>query len=104
MILDAIKNSRGMALAADESKIKSWMVLASSLEGISLCPESAVCIGALEESLDKSHIDPNETIVIFNTGAVQKYVEVMQTELQTLNHTQPIDWSSLIPLSSRERG
>ncbi|MCH8822529.1 MAG: threonine synthase [Planctomycetes bacterium] len=93
MILDAVRNSGGMALAADESQIKAWMTLASSLEGISLCPESAVCIGALKESLTKENIDPEETIVIFNTGAVQKYVEVMQTDIPTLDHTKPIDWS-----------
>lgn len=95
MILDAVKKSQGMALAADESQIKTWMTLASSLEGISLCPESAVCIGALIESLAKGNIDPDETIVIFNTGAVQKYVEVMQTDIPTLDHTQPIDWTKV---------
>ena len=71
------------------------MKLASSQEGISLCPESAVCIGALKDSLDQGHIDPDETIVIFNTGALQKYVEVMQSDLPTLDHTQPIDWLTL---------
>ncbi len=69
--------------------------MTSSLEGISLCPESAVCIGALKDSLDKGHVDPDETIVIFNTAAVQKYVEAMQSDIPTLDHTQPIDWSTL---------
>lgn len=39
-------------------------------------------------------IDPDERVVIFNTGAAQKYVEVMGTEtLPTL--PDPVDWTTL---------
>ena len=37
--------------------------------------------------------DPDERVVVFNTGAAQKYVEVISTELPTLE--TPVDWSTL---------
>ncbi len=95
MILDAVRASGGKAMAADESRLKEWMSDACELEGISLCPESAACIGVLQRALAEGEIKPNETIVIFNTGAAQKYVEVMKTDLPRIDHTQPIDWSAL---------
>ena len=95
MILDAVRASGGKAMAADESRLKEWMSDACELEGISLCPESAACIGVLQRALAEGEIKPNETIVIFNTGAAQKYVEVMKVDLPMIDHTKPIDWTAL---------
>src|SRR6478735_2826852 len=43
MILDAIRASGGKAAAGSEAKIADWMRRASAAEGISVCPEAAVC-------------------------------------------------------------
>jgi threonine synthase len=40
-------------------------------------------------------IDPEETVVVFNTGAAQKYVEAMEVELPVLDHATAIDWEAL---------
>ena len=74
MILDAVRESGGMAVAVDEERLTEWMRLASASEGISLCPESAACVGALEHLLGSGWIRPSERVVIFNTGAAQKYL------------------------------
>jgi threonine synthase len=95
MILDAVRESGGRAMAADERKLTHWMRDASSIEGISLCPETAACIDVLEQSLEHGFIDRDETVVIFNTGAAQKYVEAMACELPRIDRTKPIDWTSL---------
>ncbi|MCA9173153.1 MAG: threonine synthase [Planctomycetales bacterium] len=95
MILDAVRESGGQAVAVDEARLPDWMRQAVSSEGISLCPESAACVGALESLLASGDIKPDERVVIFNTGAAQKYLEVMQTELPKLDCTQPIDYATL---------
>ncbi len=92
MILDAVRESGGVALATPEADILKWMQLASSSEGIALCPETAVCLGALEVLLKRGAIKPNERILIFNTGAAQKYPEVVHEKLPRLDITKPIDW------------
>ena len=96
MILDAVRESGGRAMEADESRLVDWMNRAASLEGISLCPETAACLDVLERALREDHISRDEQIVIFNTGAAQKYVEAMAAvDLPRLDCTKPIDWTAL---------
>ncbi len=95
MILDAVRASGGKAMAADESRLREWMSNVCSLEGISLCPESAACVGVLQHALSEGEIKPDESVVIFNTSAAQKYVEVMKTVLPRIDHTKPIDWTAM---------
>src|SRR5882672_11256500 len=92
MILDAVRESGGVALATPEAEIPKWMRLACAEEGIALCPETAVCLGALEVLLKRSVIKPDERILIFNTGASQKYPEAVNEQLSRVDITKPIEW------------
>jgi threonine synthase len=93
MILDAVRESGGQARSADEERLLWWAQEASALEGISICPETGACLGVLEKLVAEGAVDRNEHVVVFNTGAAQKYLEVIRTELPIL--TQPIDWEAL---------
>ena len=95
MILDAVRESGGTALRVDEARIREWMQLVTATEGIAICPETAACIGALERLTANGWIRPDEKVVVFNTGAAQKYVEVMRCDLPRIDITQPIDWDWL---------
>ncbi len=95
MILDAIRESRGTAVAVLEGRIAEWMRLGAASEGLSICPEAAACIGALEELTSNGWIQPDEQVVLFNTGAAQKYPEVMSHELPCIGKDEPIDWERI---------
>jgi threonine synthase len=95
MILAAVRASGGRAMAADENRLCDWMRLASRLEGVSLCPEAAACVGVLERALAEGSIRRDEEVVLFNTGAAQKYVEVLTVDLPTLDPREPVDWGKL---------
>jgi threonine synthase len=95
MILDAVRASGGTAVAVPERVIEPWMKKAISLEGLSICPETAVCLGALEMLLAGGHIKPHERIVVFNTGAAQKYPEAVHEQIPLLDIRRPIDWSRI---------
>ena len=95
MILDAIQESQGCAIAVDETQIPTWTRQACAAEGISLCPESACCLGAIEQLVADDWLRPDEKVVVFNTGAVQKYIEVIQTELPRIDLNVPVDWEFL---------
>jgi threonine synthase len=94
MILDAVHESNGAAIAAEESRLTEWMHLATRLEGISLCPEAAACIGAIEHALERGLLSRDDHTVIFNTGAAQKYLEVIDRPLPAIDHRN-IDWSAI---------
>ena len=95
MILDAVRESGGVALATPEADIPKWMQMASSKEGIALCPETAVCYGALEVLLKRGTIKKTDRILVFNTGAAQKYPEAVHEQLPRIDISKPIDWASI---------
>jgi threonine synthase len=95
MILDAIRASGGTAIAASEQRLGEWLRLAASLEGIPVCPEAAACIGALQSLTASGWIKPHERVVVFNTGAAQKYVEAIRGDLPRIDLKQPLDWDRI---------
>lgn len=95
MILDAIYESGGKAVAVKESVIKDWMTMATSLEGIPFCPEAATCVGALTRLREEGFIRENDRVVIFNTAAAQKYLDIIPSKLPRLDKNKPIDWETL---------
>ena len=95
MILDAVRESQGCALSVEEERICDWTRQASMAEGISICPETGACMGALKRLIGEGWIRPDERVVVFNTGAMQKYVEVMKeaaTSLPFVDLDQPLDF------------
>jgi len=95
MILDAVRESGGAALEVEEERIGEWMRLGMSREGISICPETGACIGAIEKCRENGTISENERVVIFNTGAAQKYSEALSCDIPSVDKDAPIDWTAL---------
>jgi threonine synthase len=94
LMLDAIRQSGGKAVAGKEAAIAPWMRRASSAEGISICPETAVCFDVLETLVSVGEVKPHESVVVFNTGAATKYLEAMPVELPSVDKNS-IDWAAL---------
>jgi threonine synthase len=94
MILDAVRASGGRALAADEARVTERMREACGLEGLGVCPETAACLDVLETAVRDGEIGADETVVVYNTGAVQKYVEAMEVDLPVLSSDRP-DWTAV---------
>ena len=94
MIIDAVNESGGQARHTPETELLAWMRRAAALEGIPFAPEAGACLGVLEQMLAEGSIDPDERIVVFNTGAAQKYVEVLSEPPLPLLET-PVDWAAM---------
>ena len=95
MILDAVRASGGRAVAAAEDGIDRWQRWVTESEGISLCPESAVCIGAIHDALRDGSLDPEEDVVVFNTGAAQKSFDHFDVVLPSVDAAAP-DYAALL--------
>jgi len=79
LILEAVRNSGGTAIAvSDEELIDAGIQLATD-DGIFVAPEGAACIAALEKLLASGFLKPEEHVVIYNTGAGLKYLEAYAT-------------------------
>jgi threonine synthase len=90
MILDAVRASGGLAVAGREEQIGPWMRRAIGLEGISICPETAVCFAVLERLIADGRVRADEEVVVFNTGAAQKYPEAVPLRLPRLDKDTPL--------------
>ncbi|MFT5731448.1 MAG: threonine synthase [Planctomycetota bacterium] len=77
MILDAVRASGGTAIAVEEAKITGWMRQIASMEGITLGPEPAACVGATEKLAKSGWIQPDESVLILGCGNAQKYPHAM---------------------------
>jgi threonine synthase len=96
MMLDAIRESGGCAMSGAETRIVEWMRKAASLEGVSLCPESAVCLDVLARMRAEGEVAADDEVVVFNTGASQKYPEAVPLDLPRLPKEGPGDWGRLL--------
>lgn len=75
LILDALRESGGTAVAvADEDLIRAVGEIGAA-EGVFCAPEGAACLPALREMIEQNLVEANETVVLFNTGAGVKYLE-----------------------------
>ena len=95
MMLDAIQASGGCAVAGKEETIVPWMQRVTSLEGIAICPETAVCFDVLEKLIGAGRVGRDDEIVVFNTGAAQKYIEAVTLTLPRIDKNRAIDYAAL---------
>ena len=96
MMLDAIRASGGWAIAGREANILPWMRRVACDEGIAICPETAVCFDVLEQLRNDGRVKPDDVTVVFNTGAAQKYPEVLPLKLPRVDKDRPIDYSVFV--------
>jgi threonine synthase len=94
MIIDAVNQSGGQARHTPEDDLLDWAARAAALEGIAFAPETGACLGVLAQLVTEKAVDPDERVVVLNTGAAQKYVEVLSKTAVPMLRT-PVDWAAL---------
>jgi threonine synthase len=75
MILDAIRESRGTALAVSDEDLIAGANEIGAAEGIFAAPEGGACMPALRELIARGDVERDERVVLFNTGSGIKYLE-----------------------------
>jgi len=95
MILDAVRESGGCAVTAPESCIAGWMECLAKLEGLAICPETAICMGALDQLLASGAIRPSESVLVFNTGGAMKYPDLIEEPTRHIDLGQAPDWQAI---------
>ncbi|KAL3924843.1 MAG: hypothetical protein SGILL_000798 [Bacillariaceae sp.] len=73
LILNALRESGGTAIAIDDSEMISYTKIMGSKTGIFPAPEGAACLAAQAKLLKSGWIKPEERVVLFNTGTGLKY-------------------------------
>jgi threonine synthase len=77
LILRAVRDSGGTALAVSDAAMVDGMREIGRLEGISAAPEGGALIPALRMLVARGLVKRHETVVLFNTGGALKYLDVL---------------------------
>jgi len=77
LILRALRESGGRAIAVSDDDMVRYMRDLGQFEGISAAPESGAALGALHALLADGSVAPDDTVVLFNTGGALKYLDVL---------------------------
>jgi len=75
LILDALRDSGGTAVAVTDDELIDATKEIGAAEGIFCAPEGAACLPALRKLMQNGLVKPHERVVLFNTGSGVKYLE-----------------------------
>jgi threonine synthase len=77
LILRAVRESGGTALAVSDQAMIDGMLRIGRTEGVSAAPEGGAALAAIEQLLRQGAIRSSESVVLFNTGGALKYLDVL---------------------------
>ena len=77
LILRALRESGGTAIAVSDAEMVGAMREFGATEGISAAPEGGATLAALRKLLANGTILPTDRVVLFNTGGALKYLDLL---------------------------
>ena len=78
LILQAIRETGGGALAVSDDEMVDAMYRLATTEGIIACPEGAATLVGLERLMADGSIGSDEEVVLLNTGSGYKYLDLLR--------------------------
>lgn len=91
LILRAVRESGGFAIAVDDDTIQAAQEEVSKEEGLLLCPEGAATYAAYKQAVADGRVAKGETAVLYNCATGLKYP--MPKIDRNLDRHQPIDYT-----------
>ena len=93
LILRAVRESGGFAIAVSDEAIQDGVNEVAREEGFLMCPEGAATYAAYKAALADGRIRRDERVVLFNCATGLKYP--LPPVRRTLDRHQPIDFAAL---------
>ncbi len=84
LVLRALYESEGYAIAVDDAELLAEQRKVAELEGAFICPEGAALYAAARKLREGGWIRPGERVVVLNTGAGIKYPDTVEVEVPLL--------------------
>ena len=83
LVLDALRESGGTAVAIDDRDTLDAGRELAETEGVFAAPEGAACVAAARRLLRDGFLQADEELVIYSTGTGLKYLEAWETSLKS---------------------
>ncbi|PWE17510.1 threonine synthase [Marinicauda salina] len=94
LILRAVRESGGFAIAVDDAHIERARRLCGDEDGLLLCPEGAATLAATEAAIADGRLEKDARIVLFNCGAGLKYP--LPDRSRALDRTKPVSAAEVL--------
>jgi len=95
LVLRAVRESGGTALAVTDEEIMADVGLMARNEGLFPCPEGAATLSAMRHMIAEGEVDRDERVVLFNTGSGLKYTDLFEVRAPVADPSKPFDYKSL---------
>src|SRR5206468_11929388 len=93
LILRAVRESGGFAIAVTDDAIRRAWREVSAEEGLLLCPETAATYAAYQQAITDGRVRPDERVVLFNCASGLKYP--MPEAGNRLKLSEAVNWQQL---------
>jgi len=93
LILRAVRESRGFAIAVEDPAIEMALDEMAREEGFLLCPEGAATYAAYKQALAEGRVTKTDRVVLFNCASGLKYP--LPKSEKKLDRLKPIDYAAL---------
>ncbi len=93
LILRAVRESGGRAMAVEDEKIQHAVLQTAKLDGLLLCPEGGATLAAYHDALSSGLVSATDQTILFNCSTGLKYP--MPAAPQWLDRNEPIQFESL---------
>ncbi|MBO6765374.1 threonine synthase [Maricaulis sp.] len=93
LILDAVRESGGAAVAVSEAAIETARTRCAREDGLLLCPEGAATLAAMEKAMGDGLVARDAECVLFNCGSGLKYK--MPDGAVALDRHSEVDWGAM---------
>ena len=81
LMLRALRDSEGTAVAVSEAEILWGVKAIGQSEGLFVCPEGGAALAGLRRLVEQGWVDREERVVLFNTGSGLKYLDALPADL-----------------------
>jgi threonine synthase len=81
LMLRALRDSEGTAVAVSEEEILWGVKEIGQSEGLFVCPEGGAALAGIRRLVEQGWIDREERVVLFNTGSGLKYLDALPADL-----------------------
>jgi threonine synthase len=86
LILAAVRESGGTALAVSDDALREGMTLAATKEGLFVSPESGAAVIAARQLRESGFLQPDDLTVVFSTGSGLMHADLVdQGDLETID-------------------
>jgi len=100
LILRAVRESGGFAIAVDDAAIADAWGLVARDEGLLLCPEGAATFAAYRQALADGRVGSGERVLLFNCASGLKYS--MPPAGVPLKLGNAVDWQRVVGVTARD--